>query len=107
MSLNLLKTLPPSRVDKRFEEGSPGDLQTLESYFNAAARQRAGINVLEPIGPRKSVDTTTCPSGSVKHTDEASHNEAHLLALILSILESKNHDDFKLQDGLRLPGKRM
>ena len=102
VSLNLLKTLPPSRVDKRFEEGSPGDLQTLESYFNAAARQRAGINVLEPLTARKSADATTC--SSVKYTEEAAHNDAKLLALILSVLESKNHGDFKLQDGLRLPG---
>lgn len=103
VSLNLLKTLPPSRVDKRFEEGSPGDLQTLESYFNAAARQRAGIKVPEPIGPRKSVDTCSS-SVSAKHAEETSQNEANLLALILSVLESNNHGDFKLQDGLRLPG---
>ena len=76
----------------------------MESYFNAAARKRAGINVLEPLGPRMSVDRTTCPSDSVKHNDEAIHNDANLLSLILSILESKNNDDFKLQDGLRLPG---
>lgn len=79
-------------------------MQTFESYFKAAARQRAGINVLEPVGPRKSTDTTTCSSGSVKRDDESAHNEANLLALILSVLESSNHNDFKLQDGLRLPG---
>lgn len=90
-------------MDKRFEEGSPGDLQTLESYFNAAARQRAGIKVPEPIGPRKSVDTCSS-SVSAKHAEETSQNEANLLALILSVLESNNHGDFKLQDGLRLPG---
>lgn len=104
VSLNLLKALPPSRVDNRYEEGSPGDLQTFESYFKAAARQRAGINVLEPVGPRKSTDATTCSSGSVKRDDESAYNEANLLALILSVLESSNHNDFKLQDGLRLPG---
>ncbi len=74
----------------------------MESYFNAAARQRAGINVLEPLTARKSADATTC--SSVKYTEEAAHNDAKLLTLILSVLESKNHGDFKLQDGLRLPG---
>lgn len=106
VSLNLLKTLPPSRVDKRFEEGSPGDLQTLESYFNAAARQLAGIKVPEPVGPRKSVDTITCSSVSARQAEETIRNEGNLLALILSVLESNNHGDFKLHDGLRLPGIR-
>jgi len=92
VSLNLIKNLPPSAVDgNRCEEGSPGDLQTFEAYFNSAAQRRAGIEESMNSSPNQSVQgsrTDMCRSS------------------ILSFLEdfSNESNTFKLQDGLRLPG---
>jgi len=92
VSLNLIKNLPPSVVGaNRCEEGSPGDLQTFEAYFNSAAQRRAGIEGSMSSSPNQSVRgsrTDVCRSS------------------ILSFLEETTNESntFKLQDGLRLPG---
>lgn len=96
VSLSLLKQLPSARVDKRYEEGSPEDLQILPNYFNAAARERAGMNVKEPIEFSKSVEMV---SASADH-----RKEANFLLSVFSLLESNNHGNFKLQDGLKMSG---
>ena len=101
--MNILKTLPPSRVNPRYEEGSPADLKNLEFYFKAAARQRAGINVKTPIDFSNSVTFTGRQSGSIE-TDCDDSNEASLLETILSALEATGSDNFRLKYGLRWPG---
>ena len=102
--MNLLKTLPESRRDKRYEEGSPEDLQTLESYFSAAARERAGINAKDMISLSKSSEIIDNPSGTTgRKNQELCSNEANLLASFLSLMEYSD-SEFKLEDGLKVSG---
>lgn len=82
-------------MDKRYEEGSPEDLQYLPTYFNAAARERAGINVKEPLSFQKSVEMV--------HPSEH-HKEANFLLSVFSLLETNKHGNYKLQDGLKISG---
>lgn len=104
VSLNLLKTLPESRIDKRYEEGSPEDLQTLESHFSAAARERAGINAAESISRKKSAELTFTPAESAEEKDpELCSIEANLLTSFVSLYSD---GDSKLQEGLRVSGSK-
>lgn len=93
VSLNLLKTLPPKREDKHYEEGSPEDLQILPTYFNAAARERAGMNVKEQLSFSKSDISST------EH-----QKEANFLLSVFSLLETDNHGNYKLHYGLKQSG---
>lgn len=102
MSLNVLKTLPSSRIDKRFEEGSPEDMEILQSYFKAAARQLAGINTRRPVDFTRSLAIKDCSPESIESDDS---NQVNLLETILSTLEAASSDNFRLRQGLKWPGK--
>ena len=99
VSLNLIKTLPPSLLSNQFEEGSPEDMQTFEPYFSAAAQERAGISrSLNGAGGAENGFETTYIQSVV--------SEIKSVGSLLSLIEDNNNPsgNFKLHDGLRLPG---
>lgn len=101
-----MKALPPTSVGNPYEEGSPGDLQSFVSYFNATAQQRAGINS-SSLG--QFLDgKENCNTLQSLLLDESGHYHHMKSAIsLLSVLSEDNvspvDSQFKLQDGLRVP----
>lgn len=95
MSLNLIKTLPPTGTENVFEEGSPEDLQTFENYFNEAAQQRAGINTTIRTPPAEN---------ELMPNSKAIKSAASLFSILISENQTAENCDFNLKEGLYLPG---
>lgn len=85
--------MPPSSTVRGHEEGSPQDLQSLTAYFDACAKQRAGITP-EGIEEKSSISSDQSDSGTCIGSAIS----------LLTFLEENMPGSFKLGDVARLPG---